>query len=244
MDSQKLIDYIPAIILLVSIMTIILVVITKFGHKFFDSDYKTDNILIFVASFLFIVVLITHLLREQAWTADTLKIIIGVLIGAGSSKLSKTKKEDEKGTNLNLTGNEIKDSIVNQALGDINQTIENLKSEVSKIEHAIVNQYPTIEQKLDLINQASLKPQIRKPERLRLETEDEVFLDKLRNIQRTNNDWTWKWMEECIKYPEFREEINDKMEELKSEGWRIISMNFDNTGKGIHINFEVEKPFE
>lgn len=243
MDIQKLFDMIPAILLLISIMTIIIIVIFKFGHKFFDSDYKTDNALIIVASFLFVLVLITHLFKEQTWTADTLKIIIGVLIGAGSSKLSKTKKEDEKSTSLNLTGNDIKDSIINQALGDINQKIENFKSDVSKIEHAIVNQYPTIEQKLDSIYLQSQKPLIQKTERLRLETEDELFLNKLRTIQESNDDWTWKWIEECLKYTEFQEQINQKIEKLENNGWKVISMGFDNTGRGIHINFEIVRRY-
>jgi peptidoglycan hydrolase CwlO-like protein len=240
MEIQKLIDLIPAVLLLISIMVIIL----TFGNRFFESDYKTDNALIFVALFLFILVLITHLFRQQTWTPDTLKIIIGVLIGAGSSKLSKTKKEDEKANNLGLNNNNIKDSIINQALGDINQKIENFKSEVSKIEHAIVNQYPTIEQKLDQLNQVSLQTQIKRPERFRLETEDEFFLDKLRSIPQSDINWTWKWREECIKYPEFHERIKDKIKELKGEGWSVISMDVDNTSNGIHINFEVEKPFE
>ncbi|GAB3013833.1 hypothetical protein GCM10027051_16340 [Niabella terrae] len=245
MDMQKLIDYIPAILLLISIMTIILIVITKFGDKFFDSNFKTDNALIFVASFLFIIILITHLFKEQPWTADTLKIIIGVLVGSGASKLSKTKKEDDKGNSQTLTGNEIKDSIVNQALGDINQKIDNFKSEVSKIEHAVVNQFPTIEQKLDLINNNSLKPQIKKTEHLRLETDDFELKDELKQIfdDYRNDDYTWKWIQKCMAYPEFDRKIKDKIQDLETQGWKIISMNFDNISNGIHINFDMEKPY-
>ena len=245
MDTQKVIDYIPAILLLISIMTIILIVITKFGDKFFDSNFKTDNALIFVSSFLFIVILITHLFKEQPWTADTLKIIIGVLVGSGASKLSKARKEDEKENTQTLTGNDIKDSIVNQALGDINQTIENFKSEISKIGHAIINQYPTIEQKLDLINANSLKPQIKKTEHLRLETDDFELRDELKQIfdEYRNDDYTWKWIEKCMAYPEFERKIKNKIQDLETQGWKIVSMNFDNTSNGIHINLDVEKPY-
>jgi len=232
MDTQKLIDFIPAVLLLISIMTIILVIITKFGNKIFDNDYKADNVLIFVASFLFIVILITHLFREQTWTADTLKVIIGVLIGAGSSKLTKSKEGKDKA--MELSGNEIKDSIVNQAMRDINQKIDHFNSELSKFENAIVNQH----------NDNNAKTLITRPERFRLETDDTIFLSRLKDIQNSYDDWTWKWMEECIKYPEFNRRLKDKIDEVENDGWTVASMNFDNTSKGIHINMELEKPYE
>lgn len=234
MDTQKLVDYIPAVLLLISIVTIILVVLTKFGNKIFDNSYSADGVLIIIASFLFVIVLITHLFREQSWTADTLKIIMGVLIGAGSSKLAKSKETEPKDKTMDLSGNNIKDSIVNQALGDINQKIDRFNSAMSKVENAVINQ-----------NSNSNVPLIKKTERIRLETEDPRFLSRLRDIQETrDDDWTWQWMEECISYPEFHEQLTTKIKNLESEGWKVGGLGFDNTTKGIHINMELEKPFE
>jgi hypothetical protein len=234
MDTQKLIDFIPAVLLLISVVTIILVVLTKFGNKIFDNTYSADGVLIIIASFLFVIVLITHLFREQSWTADTLKIIMGVLIGAGSSKLAKSKETEPKDKTMELSGNSIKDSIVNQALGDINQKIDRFNSAMSKFENAVINQ-----------NSNSNIPLIKKPERIRLETEDPRFLSRLRDIQETrDDDWTWQWMEECIRYPEFHEQLTNKIKSLESEGWKVATLSFDHTTKGIHINMELEKPFE
>ncbi|MDN3687390.1 hypothetical protein [Cyclobacterium jeungdonense] len=234
MDTQKLIDYIPAILILVSVMTIILVVLMKFGNKIFNKDYKADSALIFIASFLFIIVLISHLFRDQSWTADTLKVIIGVLIGAGSSKVANSKDNETKDKTMEFSGNEIRDGIVNQALRDINQKIDHFNSELSQFENAIVNQ-----------SNNSTKPTIKKPERFRLETEDPYFLSRLKEIQDTrDDDWAWRWMEECIRYPEFHKQLTDKIKDLEGDGWKIASMNFDNTMKGIHINMELEKPFD
>lgn len=238
MDIQKLIDFIPAMLLLISIMTIIIIVISKFGHEFFNNGYKTNNALIFVALFLFILVLITHLFKEQPWTADTLKIIIGVLIGTGSNKLTKTQRDGDR-TKLTVSDIHGGNNIINQTLGNIEQKIEKFQSEISEIRHATINQYSTIEKLIDSTN----NPLIKKSERLILETENESFLNQLKNLQSKYNNWTWKWIEECIKYSEFHEKINNKLEEFQNEGWKVVSIKFDNESRGIHISFELEKAY-
>ena len=87
MELTKLIDYIPAIIVLVAVMILIIFVFKTQGDKIFDKESKTQNILIFIGGSLFIIVLIVHLFREQPWTADILKILIGILVGGSSAKI-------------------------------------------------------------------------------------------------------------------------------------------------------------
>jgi hypothetical protein len=119
MDTTKLIEYLPAILLLLSVMTIVIIVLTKYGDKKIDEEFKVSNILLFVTAFLFVTILIVHLFREQIWTADTLKILIGALIGAGSTKLS----------------------VIGDIAGrDINKNIQNINEAISKIEGSIINQ--------------------------------------------------------------------------------------------------------
>lgn len=217
--------------MLVSVVTITLIIVNKLGGKIFQSGLQPDRTLIFVASFLFVTLLITHLFKEQSWTGDILKVLIGVLLGVGSSSLATSKKIEDKA--ITLSGNEIKDSVVNQAMRDINQKFDNFNSQLSKFENAVINQ--SIEQSKTLV---------RRTERMRLETEDHILISRLRTIQQMRSDhWTWQWIEECVAYPEFNEQLNNKIESLSVDGWVVSSMNFDNTASGIHINLEIVKPF-
>ncbi len=141
MDTAKLVDYFPAIFILISVMTIVLIILIKFGDKLFDKEYKSSNILLFVASFLFLTILIVHLFREQSWTADTLKILIGTLLGAGSSKLTEKKRKDSSSVDISSS------SITGDIAGrDINKNIQNIKEAISKIEGSVVNQNNQIKQ--------------------------------------------------------------------------------------------------
>lgn len=141
MDTAKLLDYIPAILILISVMTIVLIVLTKFGNKLFDKDYKATNILLFVATFLFLTILIVHLFREQPWTADTLKILVGTLLGAGSAKLAD--KKNDGGSSVDISGGSVTGDVAGH---DINKNIQNIREAISKIEGSIVHQNNQIKQ--------------------------------------------------------------------------------------------------
>jgi hypothetical protein len=234
MIPQNLLELIAPILLLISLMTIILVVLIKFGDKIFDNGYQAETILIFIAAFLFVIILVTHLFEEQLWTEDTLKIIIGVLIGAGSSKVSKTNS-------LNFSNINAENFAV--ALRDINQKIDNFNSEVTNIKDAIVNQYPVVEKKLDEIKHQPVA-KMQKPYSHSFEVKNDEFMEKLRLIQKQNNgNWALKWIEECIKFPEIHKEILEVILDLQNKGWTVIYMVFDNNSEGIIVNFSLEKPF-
>jgi hypothetical protein len=241
MDTQQLINLVTGTLFLISILIIVLVIISKFGSKFFDNDYKTNNILIFITTFLFILVLIAHLFKEQPWTADTLKIIIGALIGSGSSSLAKTKKPSNQN---NFSAGDITDSSIYNILGKLTQNIEQFKTDTSSINSAIINQYSEIKQMLDS-NLSSIKIDPQETISLRLKTTDEFLLNKLNDIKNRNEDnWSKKWIDECLKSPSFKSQIKDKILEIESQNKKVISLNFDNIPEGIHVNLIVSKFFE
>jgi len=140
MDCIKIAEFIPAILILISIMTIVLIVILKYGNKIFDGEYKISNALLFVSAFLFIIILIAHLFKEQTWTADTLKILIGTSIGAGSIKLSRKKSENNSSVNNSGT---IEGDVAGR---DINKNIENIKNEILEIKDSVSYQNERIGQ--------------------------------------------------------------------------------------------------
>lgn len=140
MDLTKLIDFIPAILILISVMTIAIIILQKQGDKLFDKENKTSNILILITGFLFITILIVHLFREQSWTADTLKILIGVLVGAGSAKVAD--KKSEGGNAIDISGTTNGDV----AGRDINKNIQNIQKAISDIQNSVVHQNNQIKQ--------------------------------------------------------------------------------------------------
>jgi len=140
MDCIKIADFIPAISILISIMTITIIVLLKYGDKIFDREYKASNILLLVIASLFFTILIVHLFKEQTWTADILKILVGTLIGAGSTKLSR-KRSDSDSSIYN------KGTIKGDVAGrDINKNIQNIESAISEIKDSVVHQNNKIEQ--------------------------------------------------------------------------------------------------
>ena len=128
MELTKLIDYIPAIIVLVAVMILIIFVFKTQGNKIFDKESKTQNILIFIGGSLFIIVLIVHLFREQPWTADILKILIGILVGGSSANIVS------RNTSGNVAGR------------DINKNIQNIKEGISDIRDSVIHQNNQIKQ--------------------------------------------------------------------------------------------------
>jgi hypothetical protein len=142
METKTLLDYIPAVVVLISIMTITLYILSRFGDKIFDKDYKATNVLLVVASFLFLTILVVHLFKEQSWTADTLKILIGALVGAGSSKLGE--KKDSAGSSVDVSGQaKIEGDVAGR---DINKNIQNIKDSISQIKDSVINQNNQIKQ--------------------------------------------------------------------------------------------------
>lgn len=138
---DKLLDYLPAILILLSAMTITIIILKRYGDKIFDKEYKADNVLLLVAGFLFITVLIVHLFKEQAWTPDTLKILIGVLVGAGSSSLGR--KKDNADSSVDIQDSTVDGDVAGR---DINKNIQNIKDAVSDIKDSVIHQNNQIRQ--------------------------------------------------------------------------------------------------
>ncbi|MCY1234120.1 hypothetical protein D3C87_142860 [compost metagenome] len=134
MKTNELINLIPPLSILISVMIILVLVIVKFGDKIFDKGYKAGNTLLLVTCFLFLTLLIVHLFKEQDWTPDTLKILIGVLVGTGSIKLAK--KVHSSGSSVDINGN-----VGGDVAGrDINKNIQNIQEAISEIKDSVVHQ--------------------------------------------------------------------------------------------------------
>lgn len=140
MELAKLIDYIPAIIVLLAVMILTIFIFKTQGDKIFGKESMTPNILIPIGGFLFIIVLIVHLFREQSWTADMLKTLIGILVGAGS--VNNIVSKNTEGNSIDISGNTNGDV----AGRDINKNIQNIEKGISDIRDSVIHQNNQIEQ--------------------------------------------------------------------------------------------------
>ena len=101
--------------------------------KVFDGK----NFLLFSTVILFCILLVVHLFKEQTWTADVLKVIVGVLVGAGAAYAKGDDKEKEQGNTLTAIGTSIQ-----QAMGSI---IGKMEGDIRELKDSIINQNQTIQ---------------------------------------------------------------------------------------------------
>ncbi|MFZ5953630.1 MAG: hypothetical protein ACOYT8_00855 [Candidatus Dependentiae bacterium] len=132
-------EMVPPLSFLLVFLIIFLVFIRKIESNQLAELLSSKNILIFSSLFLFIVVLVFHLFSRENWTADLLKVIVGILIGL-SSTISTNKKETENESSANVNGSNFGDN-TKIAGRDINEIIEEMYNEVGEIKDSVINQY-------------------------------------------------------------------------------------------------------
>ena len=140
MDTVMIRNLISASLIFISVMTLLTIILIRYGNKIFDKEYKPSNVLLIVTASLFIIILIVHLVSEQIWAVDILKILVGVLIGTSSTKLSKKKSK---------MGSTIDNSGINHgeiAGRDINKNIQNIEKAISEIRDSVIHQNVNSEQ--------------------------------------------------------------------------------------------------
>jgi hypothetical protein len=111
-----------------------------------------------VALVLFSIVLITHLLAPQQWTADLLKVLVGAALGTGAAVAKKASSAPEGSgdqSSVDAKGATFGDA-AKIAGRDINETIERLHSDVANIKDAVIHQNQTVASVLGLDQGADL----------------------------------------------------------------------------------------
>lgn len=219
---------IPAIAILIGGLTIFIAVLQKFSTEELLKLCEGKNFVLTLAFLLFGTLLVVHLFKDQPWTADVLKILAGILVGAASASSASAGSQTAIGTNIK------------QAMRDL---IEEVNGDIQEIKDSVVNQYATINESLSDLNDVVGSPVIRRTERFRVEANDEDFIEELQQIRIAGGDWTTVWMDRCIEHAEIRAKIDQKIRQLNAEGWRVASMDLDNHGNGLHINLEVQKKY-
>ena len=185
------------------------------------------NTLAFLAFLLFVTLLIVHLFKEQKWTEDALKVVGGILVGAAGTSAT--------GVSQTAVGKNIK-----QAMRDI---IERVDGDIKELRDSVVNQHPTIIRRLSGDDGSDGSPPlIQRVAHLRVESTDPEFIQELHQIQGGGNS-AERWIDACIDNAEIRRKIDTELASLRSDGWRILGMDLDNHGDGLHINVRTVRPY-
>lgn len=138
--------YIPGLSILIALLIIVLVVFWKLDTKQLSKMLEGKGFLLISTLILFGFLLVLHLFQTQAWTADMLKVIIGVVVGLGASYSSEKKKADA-GLGVDARSSQFGD-YAKVAGRDINETIERMEAEIGEIRDSVFHQYSTIQQGL------------------------------------------------------------------------------------------------
>jgi len=202
-------EYIPAISLLVASIIVFLAILRKLSGDQLEKLFDGKNFLLIASLILFVVLTIVHLFQNQAWTADVLKVIVGVFVGASAAfatDSSKKGKEKADGNSVDASGNEFGDN-AKIAGRDINETIENMKNDIAQIKDSVVNQYASPEQSATSMNDNS----------------NEQVYDYLLNTiyERFYKDNKNRGISEIIQRV---------MNRWQLEGWRFITISSDYNG--------------
>ncbi len=86
---------------------------------------------------------------------------------------------------------------------------------------------------------------IARKESLQAKTEDVAFRKRLNEIvARRGDDWFAKYLKACLAQGEIHSIIDEKVRNFGECGWSIRTMSFDNIAGGLHVIFDLERPYE
>jgi hypothetical protein len=196
-------EYIPPISLLLVFVVVFVALLRKFTGEQLVNMFAGKNFLLFAAIILFCVLTVVHLFQAQSWTADVLKVIVGIFVGVSAAYSGDSGKEGKKrdnGHGVDIDSSRFGDH-AKIAGRDINEIIENMQGDIAQIRDSVVNQYSAIETTL-----ADLAPQ------------EKQVLDYLVNtVYERGSDKMTAAMQEVINA-------------WQSEGWEFTSFSSDYQG--------------
>jgi hypothetical protein len=150
---------IPALAILTALLVLCLALFFKLNGEQLLGAFSGRALALSIAAGLFGLVLVAHLFAPQEWTADVLKVLVGVLVGGGAAHAAESRESGavtSQDSAVHAAGARFGDN-AKLAGRDINETIERLQSEVTNIKDAVVNQYPTLVRAIDALTESDEK---------------------------------------------------------------------------------------
>jgi hypothetical protein len=225
----------PPLSILVFLCIVVAIVLLKLDGKSILGLLDSKAALLLLATVLFALVLVTHLFQRVDWTADLLKVLAGVLVGAASG-LGKKEGAADAGSKpqqaIDGSGNV-------QAGRDV---IGEMKGDIASLRDSIVNQTQTIHQIAEHTHSES-EPRIRTRFHVQLTPSDTAFVDELKERQRGKADFdAWRdWIQPCLSQRDVVRGLEKELERIQHDGWRPERIDYDNHNSGLFIQIEASK---
>jgi uncharacterized membrane-anchored protein YhcB (DUF1043 family) len=231
-----MIQYVPALSLLIAFLTVTLVILAKVKSDQLPALLEAKNALLLFAATLFCILLVVHLFKEQTWTADLLKVVAGVLVGAVTTSTVSTQT---------AIGNDIQ-----QAGRDINN-IKKMLGDLQNVTDSVVNQFQTIQQSVAKVSDTLSAPVVKQEYfHTRVPVPDDRFFTEVQKMDDeqpsfVDGDATRTWLNRRIELflsvPGARDEIRRALRSIEDAGWSVREIRFDISPKIVDVSFNCEQ---
>jgi len=244
-------QFIPAISLLVACLIVFIAILRKFNGEQLSNIFAGKNFLLLSSLLLFLILSVVHLFQNQAWTADVLKVIVGVFVGvsatfaaeSGKSKQGVDMGSSNLGDNAKVAGRDI-----NESIDKIVNDVKNMRGEISQVKDSIIKQYPTIQSSLTDLARDSRESRLSVQRRVmvKLDVTSPDFLQRIARLSRErpnlnrNDD---AYIDAFVSNSEFAQKLRQKITEFERMGWRVVSVRLSDTdeSKGYYFDFIISK---
>jgi hypothetical protein len=130
-------EYIPGISVLIALLLLVTVFMWRLDAPRIAKLLEGRGFMLLSVLLISGLLLVANLFRPEAWTADVLKVLLGVVVGLATTFSAKQTSKDAGGQSV--SGSTFGDG-AKIAGHDINETIEKLEAQVSEIRDSVINQ--------------------------------------------------------------------------------------------------------
>src|SRR5262245_7909332 len=234
-------DQVAALVLLAIVAAFAAYLVSRLGPQDLKEVFLSGSVVI-IAGALFCILLVVQLLQPQTWMADVLKVVGGVVAGSIAAKKADAKQQADLTAHQVAIGEQIQ-----QAARDIN----NIQSELSKIERSVVNQYQQVRRDADPVVAAD-----RETARNDINYRDnaEVVAEYERISCEHPDDFAYKpilgedvrhWYNRKVKFfeniPGALELLDEKVRDIRKSGWDVVEVRFDFSSVNVTVLLETER---
>jgi hypothetical protein len=125
---------IPGLSVLIALMGILFLFLWRLDASRISRLLEGRGFLLIVTLIISGLLMVANLFRQEAWTADVLKVLVGVVVGLGASM---TGKKESNGSAVSASKSTFGDN-AKIAGRDINETIERMETTVNQIRDSVI----------------------------------------------------------------------------------------------------------
>lgn len=246
-------EYIPAISLLVAFLIIFIAVLRKFNGEQLSSIFAGRNFLLLSSLFLFLTLSVVHLFQNQTWTADVLKVIVGVFVGVSATFAAESGRgkgehgvdmgSSKLGDNAKVAGRDI-----NEFIDKVFNDIKNVRGDISQVKDSVIKQYPIIQDSLtDLVKESNeSRHSVQRRVTVKLELTNPDLVRRFERMSKDRSSFSLMddvYVDMFISSGEFIQKLRQKIDEYEQTGWEVVSIRLSDNSNlgGFYFDFTLRK---